>query len=106
VEQDKAVCHRFLISVCVRLFLERREKQLNDFVVEFQQLHAADEKADWLESFLHRLSAELERDSMWQSASRYQVELAQTAVEQRLMALIYNYALYPNGDGDVSRDQV
>jgi hypothetical protein len=106
VEQDKAVCHRFLISVCVRLFLERREKQLNDFVVEFQQLHAADEKADWLESFLHRLSAELERDSMWQSASRYQIELAQTAVEQRLMALIYNYALYPNGDGDVSRDQV
>lgn len=106
VEQDKAVCHRFLISVCVRLFLERREKQLNDFVVEFQQLHVADEKADWLESFLRRLSAELERDSMWQSASRYQVELAQTAVEQRLMALIYNYALYPNGDGDVSRDQV
>ncbi|KAK4017067.1 hypothetical protein OUZ56_032022 [Daphnia magna] len=106
VEQDKAVCHRFLISVCVRLFLERREKQLNDFVVEFQQLHAADEKADWLESFLHRLSAELERDSMWQSASRYQIELAQTAVEQRLMALIYSYALYPNGDGDVSRDQV
>ena len=106
VEQDKAVCHRFLISVCVRLFLERREKQLNDFVVEFQQLHAADEKADWLESFLHRLSAELERDAMWQSASRYQIELAQTAVEQRLMALIYNYALYPNGDGDVSRDQV
>ena len=43
---------------------------------------------------------------MWQSASQYQVELAQTAVEQRLMALIYNYALYPNGDGDVSRDQV
>lgn len=106
VEQDKAVCHRFLISVCVRLFLERREKQLNDFVVEFQQLHVADEKADWLESFLRRLSEELERDSMWQSASRYQVELAQTAVEQRLMALIYNYALYPNGDGDVSRDQV
>lgn len=106
VEQDKAVCHRFLISVCVRLFLERREKQLNDFVVEFQQLHVSDEKADWLESFLGRLSAELERDSMWQSASRYQVELAQTAVEQRLMALIYNYALYPNGDGDVSRDQV
>lgn len=106
VEQDKAVCHRFLISVCVRLFLERREKQLNEFVVEFQQLHVADEKADWLESFLRRLSTELERDSMWQFASRYQIELAQTAVEQRLMALIYNYALYPNGDGDVSRDQV
>ena len=106
VEQDKAVCHRFLISVCVRLFLERREKQLNEFVVEFQQLHVADEKADWLESFLRRLSTELERDSMWQFASRYQIELAQTAVEQRLLALIYNYALYPNGDGDVSRDQV
>ena len=106
VEQDKAVCHRFLISVCVRLFLERREKQLNDFVVEFQLLNVADEKADWLESFLERLSAELERDSMWQSASRYQIELAQTAVEQRLMALIYNYAMYPNGDGDVDRDRV
>lgn len=101
VEQDKAVCHRFLISVCVRLFLEKREKELNDFVVEFQLLNVADEKADWLESFLHRLSGELERDAMWQSASSYQIELALTAVEQRLMALIYNYALYPNGDGDV-----
>lgn len=106
VEQDKAVCHRFLISVCVRLFLEKREKELDDFVVEFQLLNVADEKADWLESFLHRLSGELERDAMWQSASAYQMELALTAVEQRLMALIYNYALYPNGDGDVSRDQV
>ena len=106
VEQDKAVCHRFLISVCVRLFLERRDKALSDFVLEFQNLFAADEKADWLESFLQLLSSELERDGMWQSASRYQIELAQTAVEQRLMALIYNYALYPNADGDVSRDQV
>lgn len=106
VEQDKAVCHRFLISVCVRLFLERREKQLDDFVLEFQQLSVADEKADHLESFLAKLNAELERDSIWQSASRYQLELAHTAVEQRLMALIYTYALYPNGDGDVSRDQV
>jgi len=80
VEQDKAVCHRFLISVCVRLFLEKREKELNDFVVEFQLLNVADEKADWLESFLHRLSGELERDAMWQSASAYQIELALTAV--------------------------
>lgn len=106
VEQDKAVCHRFLISVCVRLFLERREKQLNDFVVEFQQLSVSDEKADLLESFLGNLTVEVERDPIWQSASRFQIELAQTAVEQRLMALIYGYALYPNGDGDVSRDQV
>lgn len=106
VEQDKAVCHRFLISVCVRLFLERREQLLNDFVVDFQELSAADEKADWLESFLQRMSAQLERDPMWHYASRYQIELAQTAVEQRLMALIYKYALYPNADGDVSRDQV
>ena len=106
VEQDKAVCHRFLISVCVRLFLERREKQLDGFVLEFQQLSVADEKADHLEAFLAKLNAELERDSIWQSASRYQLALAHTAVEQRLMALIYTYALYPNGDGDVSRDQV
>lgn len=106
VEQDKAVCHRFLISVCVRLFLERREVQLNNFVVEFQHLNVADEKADLLDSFLRQLTAELERDTMWQFASRYQIDLAQTTVEQRLMALIYNYALYPNGDGDVSRDQV
>ena len=106
VEQDKAVCHRFLISVCVRLFLERREQLLNDFVVDFQQLSAADEKADWLESFLLRMSTQLERDPVWHCASQYQIELAQTAVEQRLMALIYKYALYPHADGDVSRDQV
>ncbi len=73
VEQDKAVCHRFLIAVCVRLFLERRDQLLVDFVDEFQHLVAADEKADWLESFLQRLSQQLERDPVWQSASPYQV---------------------------------
>ncbi|XP_066994190.2 GTPase-activating protein and VPS9 domain-containing protein 1 isoform X2 [Anabrus simplex] len=106
VKTDRAVCSRFLVAVCVTLFLERREALLIQFQEEFQQLTVADEKTDLLDSFLQTLALEMERDPTWQVASEPQLELARSAVERSVMSRVYMHALYPNGDGDVSRDQV
>lgn len=65
VIRDRTVVLEFLSSMCVRLFLERRESQLAKFVTEFQSLTLADEKSDILDSFLASLSTEMERDLIW-----------------------------------------
>ncbi|PSN29560.1 hypothetical protein C0J52_22666 [Blattella germanica] len=103
---DRQVCSRFLVAVCVTMFLEKREQMLSNFTAEFQQLTLADEKTDFLDNFLQTLSLEMDRDPTWQAASSAQLEQAHTAVERAIISRVYTHALYPNGDGDVSRDQV
>ncbi|GLH08502.1 Uncharacterized protein GBIM_13724 [Gryllus bimaculatus] len=106
VKKDHNVCSRFLIAVCVTLFLEKREGLMLQFQEEFQQLTLADEKTDLLDNFLQTLAIEMERDPTWQAASETQLEQARAAIERAVMGRVYIQALYPNGDGDVSRDQV
>lgn len=106
VKKDHNVCSKFLIAVCVTLFLEKREGLMLQFQEEFQQLTLADEKTDLLDNFLQTLSIEMERDSTWQAANEVQLEQARAAIERAVMGRVYIQALYPNGDGDVSRDQV
>ncbi|XP_073993752.1 GTPase activating protein and VPS9 domains 1 isoform X2 [Rhodnius prolixus] len=106
VIRDRTVVLEFLSSMCVRLFLERRESQLAKFVTEFQSLTLADEKSDILDSFLASLSTEMERDLIWRCASEEQLNQAKLSVERSLSSRVYVHAMYPNGDGDISRDQV
>ncbi|XP_054272396.1 receptor-mediated endocytosis protein 6 homolog [Macrosteles quadrilineatus] len=106
LKNDKTVSSAFLIAVCVRIFLEKREAMLDQFTAEFQQLTLADEKNDLLDSFLQTLTAEMDRDSLWQAASESQLNQGRLAVERAVISRVYVYAMYPNGDGDVSRDQV
>lgn len=40
------------------------------------------------------------------AASANQLDLARAVVERTVMARVYHNALYPNGDGDVYRDQL
>lgn len=63
---DRQVCSRFLVAVCVTMFLEKREEMLGSFTAEFQQLTLADEKTDLLDNFLHTLSLEMDKDPTWQ----------------------------------------
>lgn len=63
---DCQVCSRFLVAVCVTMFLEKREQILGSFTAEFQQLTLADEKTDLLDNFLHTLSVEMDKDPTWQ----------------------------------------
>uniref|UniRef100_A0A2R5LJJ4 Receptor-mediated endocytosis protein 6 homolog n=1 Tax=Ornithodoros turicata TaxID=34597 RepID=A0A2R5LJJ4_9ACAR len=105
-ERDRTVCHNHLATLCARHFLDRREHQLQLFLRHFQRLTVADEKAQEVERFLQSLFQEMEFDQAWQAASDLQMNLAQKMIERSIMSQIYVHALYPNGDGDVLRDQV
>lgn len=65
IETDSRVCQKFLVALCVRIFLERREDLCSSFSKEFQQLSLPDEKTDLLDKFLMELSQQLERDHNW-----------------------------------------
>jgi len=68
MEMDRRVCMAYLISVCIRIFLERRERELSEFVTEFKSASASDEKIALMERFLSELWSQLETDStsmMW-----------------------------------------
>ncbi len=106
VEKDKDVCSTFLVSACATRFLEKNEREVVDFKRDFQRMNAADEKAELVETFLRRMNAELDKDPQWAAANEDQVQLASMALERAVMSQIYVAAMYPNGDGDILRDQV
>lgn len=43
---------------------------------------------------------------MWRYATAENLDLARRSLERALMAHIYAYALYPNGEADHCRDEV
>ncbi|XP_047500303.1 GTPase-activating protein and VPS9 domain-containing protein 1-like isoform X1 [Penaeus chinensis] len=106
IDADAEVVMASIVGVCVRMFLERREHNLSRFTHEFTVLTVPDEKVQLVENFLSQLYNELERDPMWISSTNDQLNAARLALERVVMSHIYIHALYPNGDGDVSRDQV
>lgn len=106
VRTDQELCCNYLLSVCVRLFLERRDDLLSRFVTEFQQLTLADEKNDLLNDFLENIAVQMEADPTWQVASESQISAAKIVVERAVISRVYSHAMYPNGDGDIFRDQV
>ncbi|XP_044728501.1 serine-rich adhesin for platelets isoform X2 [Chrysoperla carnea] len=103
---DRKLTTSYLVTVCVRMFLERREPAVLLFCEEFKNLSLADEKTDLLYSFMETLATEMNKDSNWKDASESQLELARTAIERTLISRVYINALFPNGDGDISRDQM
>ncbi|XP_019699609.1 receptor-mediated endocytosis protein 6 homolog isoform X3 [Harpegnathos saltator] len=106
VKCDRDAVNNHLVSVCVRVFLEKREAFILRFCDEFKKLTLADEKQDLVDNFLGKVHAEMDNDPIWQSASTSQLDLARAVVERTVMARVYHNALYPNGDGDVYRDQL
>lgn len=106
IEHEKFVCSYNLITILVRQFLDMKEKNVQIFIKKFQMLVVSDEKAALVQKFLEYLFSTLETDSSWQGATEEQTELARRIVERHVMGQIYMLALYPNGDGDVLRDQI
>ncbi|XP_026825737.1 GTPase-activating protein and VPS9 domain-containing protein 1 isoform X3 [Ooceraea biroi] len=104
VKCDRDAINNHLVSVCVRVFLEKREAFLSRFCDEFKKLKLADEKQDLVDNFLGKVHAEMDNDPIWQSACANQLDLARVVVERTVMARVYHNALYPNGDGDIYRD--
>ncbi|CAG2162896.1 unnamed protein product [Oppiella nova] len=106
IEREKSICSHNLISISVKQFLERKERSVQLFIKKFQSLIAADEKTQLVDKFMAFLESTLNSDSQWQSANEEQIEMAKQLIERHVMSQIYIHALYPNGDGDVLRDQI
>ncbi|OAD57061.1 GTPase-activating protein and VPS9 domain-containing protein 1, partial [Eufriesea mexicana] len=106
VKCDRDAVNNHLVSVCVKVFLEKKESLLLRFCDEFKKLTLADEKQDLVDSFLNKLHAKMDNDPIWQCPCENQLNLARVVVERTVMARVYHNALYPNGDGDINRDQL
>jgi len=106
IEAEQRMHCKFLICVCVRLFIEHNESQLRQMKVQFCSTSVMDEKTDLVVRFLDRLWEDLERDPILAAANSEQRTEARIAVERTVFSQIYMAALYPNHDGDISRDRV
>jgi len=105
--QDKMICNINLVSVLVKNFLESKERNVQYFINRFQMLTVSDEKPTLVEHFIKTcLFKAMKSDPIWQIASNEQIELGKEAIERYVMSQIYLFALYPNGDGDLLRDQI
>jgi len=104
--QEKLTCLHNLVTVCVKQFLEKKEKAVAHFIRYFQIPGTADEKVQLVEKFLEYLFQSMDSDPVWQMASQDMVDHAKEVIERVIMSQVYMFALYPNGDGDVLRDQI
>jgi len=106
METEQRMCSKFLISVCVRLFLERREEELQQLLAQFSATNLMDEKTELVVQFLNRLWNSLEQEPMLAATNDQQRAEARKAVERAIFSQIYMAALYPNQEADASRDLV
>ncbi|XP_041974424.1 receptor-mediated endocytosis protein 6 homolog isoform X2 [Aricia agestis] len=65
-----------------------------------------DEKASRLAANIKAITAEIKADPSWEGATSTVLESAELTVERAVFARLYLYILFPNGDGDIARDQV
>lgn len=108
LRNDREMCNRHLIMVCVRLFLEKRQPWLERFQAEFGALTVVDEKIDCMTEFMDALMAELLAGGgalhtglqlAWQQRE------ARAWIERALLQKLYRQVMFPNDDADVSRDE-
>lgn len=104
LQREKLLIGECLTEVLVRFYLEKYENLIVQFMADFQSLKAQDERMDSVEKTLAFLYGEMSNDPIWELASPERIAYAKKSLERSLMAHIYNYALYPNGEVDQCRD--
>ncbi|XP_026481715.1 GTPase-activating protein and VPS9 domain-containing protein 1-like [Ctenocephalides felis] len=106
LNSERTACDEHLLRVGVRAFLESREREMTTFCEDFCALRLSDEKIDLLETFLRAMHSSMLKDVNWQAASEEQLAAATLCIERIVMSRVYLNALYPNGEGDIARDNV
>ncbi|KAM3727713.1 GTPase-activating protein and VPS9 domain-containing protein [Dirofilaria immitis] len=106
LQREKLLIGECLVDMLVRFYLEERDLQLRRFIAEFQTLKAQDERTDIMERALNSLYERLPHEKIWRFANTERISFVKKSVERSLMAQLYAYALYPNGEADQSRDSV
>jgi len=106
MEIEQRMSSKFLITVCVRLFLERRDDELQLLAAQFSATNMMDEKTELVVQFLNRMWAGLEQEPMFAATNDEQRAEARKAVERMIFSQIYMRAIHPNQEADSSRDLV
>ncbi|CAB3221593.1 unnamed protein product [Arctia plantaginis] len=65
-----------------------------------------DEKATRLTAGVKAITAEIKADLSWEGATSTILESVEMTVERAAFARLYLHVLFPNGEGDIARDQV
>jgi len=106
LRNDKDLCNRHLVMVCVRMFLERRESMLTIFQEEFNSKLAADEKLELMEELIGSLMEDLKSDNVMQGMAEWQLYEARNCIERILLQRMYHQVMFPNDVVDISNDQL
>lgn len=105
LRNDRDMCSRHLIMVCVRRFLDERQPWLDAFQAEFGTLTVVDEKIDCMADGMTGLMTELMDFGMLQGVNEWQRHEARKWIERALLQKLYRQVMFPNEDADVSRDE-
>jgi hypothetical protein len=105
VSREKTLTEECLIEILVRFSFERKERFLRKFIYDFRRSPAQDEKTFFVERALKDLYSQIAVEPLWQCLSDENLEYVRKSMERSLMAQVYGYALYPNKDADISRDE-
>lgn len=105
LRNDREMCNRHLIMVCVRMFLKKRETVIEEFQEQFGALTVFDEKIDFMLEFMGQLMNELRSDGILQGVADWQLQEARTCIERVLLQRLYRQVMFPNDDADISRDE-
>lgn len=105
LRNDREICNRHLIMVCVRMFLKKCESVIGLFEERFAALSVFDERIDIMLEFMSRLMDDLKCDGILQGMADWQLQEARTCIERILLQRLYRQVMFPNDDADISRDE-
>lgn len=105
LQNDRAMCNRHLVMVCVRMFLEKRETMIQAFQEGFNSKPAADEKLELMDELIATLMEDLKNDSVVQGMAEWQLVEARNCIERILLQRLYHQVMFPNDDVDISNDR-
>ncbi|XP_053695142.1 receptor-mediated endocytosis protein 6 homolog [Sabethes cyaneus] len=106
LEEESQMTIRHIIMICVKMFVEKKETAVQKFHREFTQLTVVDERKDLLNEFLDTLMDELKTNAVLGSMTEWQTCEARHSMECILLHRLYNFVMFPNDEGDISRDHV
>lgn len=95
-----------LLANFLRLFINKRKRNVDNFLKNFSTLTAYDDKIDLIEEFIIELMDELllPVTGVLHGKSEYYIIEARNILELMLLERVYQQVLFPNDDADLSRD--
>uniref|UniRef100_A0A1Q3FM27 Receptor-mediated endocytosis protein 6 homolog n=1 Tax=Culex tarsalis TaxID=7177 RepID=A0A1Q3FM27_CULTA len=106
LETESHVSVHHILMVCVKMFLEKKEQIVSQFCDEFIKLTIVDEKIDLLHEFMNTMMLNLECDAVLSCLTDWQTVEARRCMQCILLHRLYHSVMFPNDDGDISRDRV